>query len=179
MHFCCAERLCFDANIQRRLARPLSRAPNSPPSPPTFVQVRAGVALSVLGTLQDWLVLCRGEEKSKGRKLCSLTGTGRETEVLVVWGVPLWKVLALFKMCVFSIYLYIIHAAWMKKNVSDFPLCKPFLKNTICYFKSKKDWWQQLWNIICVSMNYLDQKQMFQGGRTYLFYFKSCCHHWV
>lgn len=98
-----------------------------------------------------------GEKKtSKGRKLCSLTGSGRETEVLVIWGVPLWKVLALFKMCAFSVYLYIIHTAGMKKNGSDFPLRKPFLKNTICYFKSKKDWWQQLWNIICVSMNYLD-----------------------
>lgn len=100
----------------------------------------------------------RREGKSKGGKVCSLEDAGEELEVFVpCWGrALLWKVLTPFKMYAFCIYLYIIHTARLKKSGSDYPLCKPFLKNTICYVKSEKNRWQQLWNRICVAINYLD-----------------------
>lgn len=50
----------------------------------------------------------------------------------------LCTVLTPFKVYVSSIYLYIIHTVRLKKSGSDYPLCKPFLKNTICYVKSEK-----------------------------------------
>lgn len=109
--------------------------------------------------LQVWLVLCQERrKKQRGRGLLPRRcWWGAGGDCLLLRRSIIWKVLTPFKVCAFSIYLYIIHTARLKKFGSDYALCKPLLKNTICYVKSKKkDWWQQLWNGICVAINYLD-----------------------
>lgn len=163
MHFCCAEPLCLLHKPPELLSR-LSAGLLLTPSLLTFFPGESSSDKAELlclpqGDCRFGWVYAKKDGKSKGGKVCSLGDAGEELEVFVLcWGgALLWKVLTPFKVYTFSIYLYIIHTARLKKSGSDYPLCKPFLKNTICYVKSKKkNWWQQLWNRICVAINYLD-----------------------
>jgi len=130
---------CLLHKPSKLFARPLSRTPASPPSPPNFFQVRAAVAFSSSGTLKVWLVLCherRKKQREEGLLPRRCRWGDRDAHLLLRRSVTVES--QLFKMYAFLICLYIIHTAWLKKNGSDFPLCKLFLKNTICFLKSKK-----------------------------------------
>lgn len=153
MHFCCAEHSCLLHQPPELLSR-LSAGLLLSPSPLTFFQVRAAVALPSSGDCKFGWSYARREGKSKGGMVCSLADAGEDLEVIVFcWGAALlWKVLTPFKVHAFSIYLYIIYTARLKKFGSDYALCKPFLKNTICYVKSKKKRLMVAavkWNLCC------------------------------
>lgn len=118
----------------------VSRAPDDTITPHCFSRWEQHLLCFSQGDCKFGCSYARGEGKSEGGKVSSLGDAGEEVEVLVFcWGgALLWKVLTPFKVYPFSISLYIIHTAQLKKSGSDYPLCKPFLKNTICYVKIAK-----------------------------------------
>lgn len=132
--------LVLITQVSWAVIKAVSRAPADTITPCVFSRWEQQLLYLPQGNCKFGWSYARREGKSNGRRVCSLADAGEELEVFVLcWGgALLWKVLTPFKMYAFAIYLYIIHTARLKKSGSDYPLCKPFLKNTICYVKSKK-----------------------------------------